>query len=97
MMNSASFLQVPFSFLPKIYKEVNMKWALWMKLFVHVFQSSLTSYTTEDCFKSWLKFLHDMHPLIRAESNPRYDLIVLTIAEKYGTGATCVHTAEDLF
>ena len=70
-----------------------MKWALQMRPFIHVFQPSLASYMTEECFKPWLKFLHHMHLFIRGESKPRYDQRVLMIAEKHGIDTAFVHTA----
>ena len=97
MLDSTSFPQVQFSFLPKRYKEVNMKWALQMRQLIDIFQQSLTSYMTEDCLKPWLEFLHHMHLFIREESIPQYDQTVLTLAEKQGINTTCVCTAEDSF
>ena len=61
MLDSTSFPQAPFSFFPKKYKEVNMKWALQMRPFIHDFQLSSTFYMTEYCFKPWLDVLHHMH------------------------------------
>ena len=97
MLNSTSFLQIQFSFLQKKYKEVIMKWALQMRPFIHVFQPSLASYTTEKCFKPWLEFLHHMHLIIRRDSNPIYDQTVIMITQKHGIDTACVHIAKDLF
>ena len=94
---STSFPQVPFSFLPKSYKEVNIKWTLQMRPFVHVLWPIFASYTTEESCKPWLEFLHHMHLFIREESNLRYDETVITIAQTYDIDTACVHTAEDLF
>ena len=69
--NNTSFPQVPFSFLPKEYREVNMEWALQMRPFIHIFQPHLASYTTDECFKPWLEFLRHIHLFISAESNPK--------------------------
>ena len=74
-----------------------MKWALQMRLFIHVFEPSLVSYTTEESFKQWLEFLCHMHLFIREESNPSYYQTVLMIAQKNGINTTCIHTAKDSF
>ena len=98
--NITFFPQVPFSFYQrstKKYKEVNMEWALEMRPFIHVFQPSLASYATDECFKTWLEFLCHIHLFIRAESNPKYDQIVITIAQKHVIDMAWLHTAEDLF
>ena len=73
-----------------------MKWALQMSSFVHVFQPSLASYTTDECFKLWLEFLRHIYLLIRAESIPRYNQSMIAIAQKHGIDTACVHTAKDL-
>ena len=51
-------------------------------------------YTTEECFKPWMNFLHHVERFIRGESNPRYDQTVLTITKKYGIDAAYVHTTK---
>ena len=38
-----------------------------------------------------------MHLFIREESNPQYDQIVWTLAEKQGIDTACLYTVEDLF
>ena len=68
-----------------------------MRTFIHVFQTNLASYTTDECFKPWMEFLSHIHLFIRAESNPKYDQTVITIAWKHGINTACAHTAKDLF
>ena len=68
-----------------------------MRPFIHVFQPSLASYTTDEYFKPWLEVLCHIHLFIRAESNPKYDQTVITITQKHGIGTACVHTAKNFF
>ena len=74
-----------------------MERALQVILFIHVFQPSLSLYTTDECFKPWLELLCHICLFIRAESNPKYDQTVITIAQKRGINIAYVHTAKDLF
>ena len=91
---STSFPYVPISFFWKKYKDVNMKWVLQIRPFIHVFQPSLASYTTEECFKSLLEFLCHLHLFGRGESKSRYDQTVVMFAQKHGIYIACVHTAR---
>ena len=68
-----------------------------MRPFIHVFQPSLASYATDECFKPRLDFFRHIHLFIRAESNPKYNQTVITITQKCGINVACVHTAKDLF
>ena len=48
-------------------------------------------------FQTMAGVLCHIHLFIKAESNPKYDQTVITMAQKHEIDTACLHTAKDLF